>query len=378
METNSFAAYNAQYMPGTRLAERLLFTEEMHLSAFLRDSRDFLFGDLAVEDVAELMSEMDFGSVREYIRTMGVDVKKLVYAAKLMKSETGFSPRLLTRREKAEQGAMSEHERMEYAVNREHYGEVNFGEENSDTDWDAKEKLGETNLKHDPMWWWRENVTMKPWFSKGRMCSGIRLSFNKNLDRFIPLSDFKIYESWMLKTPTIKRFIELWRNEPDRLGWVRHRSGNNKNFLWAATMEISVKADPKTGRAYREPKTAHLWAYVSQSSMENKDAVKAVARLALSQRRKVKAWTPPAKEDWWKNVMDDRRLFLHDHRLGVYAEESIPELTYKDAEDIPEDQGLPLYSNSSDFPDWRRMSMPGISSSFWELRQRCLEQNGEL
>lgn len=289
METNSFAVQDAQFVPGARLADRILFTEEMHLSAFLRDSRDFLFGDLAVEDVAELMSEMDFGSVRQYIRTMGVDVKKLVHAAKLMKSETGFSPRLLTRREKAELAAGESHLQFRTAVTREHHGEISL-DDGCEPDWDLMALLGDTELSFGNTWW-RKNVTMKPFIKQGKMLSGIRVSFDKKFDRFILLSDMKFGEVVMLENPKVLRFRELWENEPDRLAWFRHKG------LWAAAMEIEVVADPRTGKRYTEPKVAHMWAYLSKSSTDNEKAVKAVKAIAFKQRQKKPTAKAPSEAE---------------------------------------------------------------------------------
>jgi len=330
METNSFAAYDAQHLPGTRLAERLLFTEEMSFSAFLRDSRDFLFGDYAVEDVAEMLPEMGFSSVRQYIRTMGVDVKKLVHAAKVYKSITGFSPRLLTRREKAEQGAMSEHERLEYAVNREHYGEVNFGEENSDTDWNSQESLAWTNLREDS--WWAKSVTMKPFKLYGtarpkkkdkkkdskeepkndwvKLYSGIRISVGKHFNQFTVLKNVRnshgdfVTETVMLGTPNVKLFKKLWRERPHMLRWFQHRASEKHDFVWCAAMEIQLHAHPYTGRKFQKPTVGYLWAYVSEKTMKNKKAVEAIKRLYNQQKSAHQKWSDVEKSKPNKTLRD--------------------------------------------------------------------------
>ena len=365
-ESNSFATFDAEYRAGTRLAERVLFTEDMGLMDFLRNALDFLFGCIAVEDLAELMSAMGHSSVREYIRKMDVDLKKLVLAAKVYKSETGFSPRLPTRREKAISGATSEQERFEIAVTREHYGEQNDPDEEGHVpDWEMMEKLGETDLKYDQYWWWRKNVTMKPFIKQGKMLSGIRLSFDKNLDKFTTLNDFRIGEDFMLSTPVVKRFRELWENEPSRLGWLRHKK------LWAATMEIRVKADPRTGKAYKEPKVAHLWCYVSKSTMDNEDARKAIGRLALSQRRKVKAWTPPANESWWKKLADESTLFRREAGL-----EDVDDTIVKDNGEVWLKPGPRGNNNHLGLdPNWDECQG---HACFLSLRKMLLNSNGEF
>jgi hypothetical protein len=281
LEQQMFAVTNVASPPV--LEERVLLTEESEARSFVREAMDYLFGGLSLEEVNERVSLFD-NSTRSYARYMGVDVRKLLASAKVVKGEDGFLPRVLSSGEKAQFAYEAECIKQRYAVDREAHGEVEFESPTHTVDYEALDACGDLELKFGNSWW-RNSCYMKPFAKRSggfssstRWESGIRLSVGSDFGRFTVLRDFRVGESFALDLPQVRRFKELWAEEPDRLGWVL------KGKLWLACMPVQMQADPRTGKKFNKPKDGYLWAYVSSASMANKSVVKTIERMALAQR----------------------------------------------------------------------------------------------